>query len=101
MDNGSSHTSKKTRAWLAAHRRFHVHHTPKHASWLNQVEIFFSTLTRRVLRRGQFTSRDDLAEKIDKFVLAYDRPTPSPTAGPTTAPHSKPRDPRRTNAALH
>jgi transposase len=37
MDNGSSHTSKKTRAWLAAHRRFHVHQTPKHASWLNQV----------------------------------------------------------------
>jgi transposase len=72
MDNGSSHTSKKTRAWLAAHRRFHVHHTPRHASWLNQVEIFFSTLTRRVLRRGQFASRDDLAEHIDAFVLAYD-----------------------------
>ena len=71
-DNGSSHTSKKTRAWLAAHPRFHVHHTPKHASWLNQVEIFFSTLTRRVLRRGQFASRDDLAEHIDAFVLAYD-----------------------------
>jgi hypothetical protein len=34
------------------------------------MEIFFSTLTRRVLRRGQFTSRDELAEKIDKFVLA-------------------------------
>jgi len=32
MDNGSSHTSKKTRAWLTAHRRFHVHHAPKHAS---------------------------------------------------------------------
>jgi transposase len=72
MDNGSSHTSNKTRAWLAAHRRFHVHHTPKHASWLNQVELFFSTLTRRVLRRGQFTSRDELAEKIDEFVTAYD-----------------------------
>lgn len=54
-------------------------HTPKHASWLNQVEIF-STLTRRVLRRGQFTSRNDLAE---------------PTAGPTTAPHSKPYEGHR------
>jgi transposase len=71
MDNGSSHTSKKSRSWLAAHRRFHVHHTPEHASWLSQVEIFFSTLTRRVLRRGQFTSRDDLAERIDQFVWAY------------------------------
>jgi transposase len=72
MDNGSSHTSKKTRAWLATHSRFHVHHTPRHASWLNQAEIFFSTLTRRVLRRGQFTSRDDLAGHIGDFVLAYD-----------------------------
>ena len=37
MDNGSSHVAKKTKAWLATHPRFHVHHTPKHASWLNQV----------------------------------------------------------------
>jgi transposase len=72
MDNGSSHVAKKTKAWLATHPRFHVHHTPKHASWLNQVELFFSTLTRRLLRRGQFTSRDELAERIDDFVLAYD-----------------------------
>lgn len=72
MDNGSSHVAKKTKAWLAAHPRFHVHHTPKHASWLNQVELFFSTLTRRLLRRGQFASRDELAARIDDFVLAYD-----------------------------
>jgi len=73
MDNGSSHVAKKTKAWLAAHQRFHVHHTPKHASWLNQVELFFSTLTRRLLRNGQFTTRDELAERIDDFVLAYDQ----------------------------
>jgi hypothetical protein len=35
-------------------------------------ELFFSTLTRRLLRHGQFTSRDDLAARIDDFVLAYD-----------------------------
>lgn len=73
MDNGSSHTAKKTKAWLAVHPRFHVHHTPKHASWLNQVELFFSTLTRRLLRHGQFATRDELAERIDDFVLAYDQ----------------------------
>ena len=72
LDNGSSHTSKATRAWLAAHPRFQIHWTPKHASWLNQVELFFSTLTRRLLRRGDFTSRADLADKIDRFVLHYD-----------------------------
>jgi transposase len=78
MDNGSSHVSKKTRAWLAAHPRVHVHHTPKHASWLNQVEIFFSALTRRLLRRGQFASRDELADRIDEFVLAYDETDAKP-----------------------
>lgn len=72
MDNGSSHVAKKTKAWLTAHPRFHVHHTPKHASWLNQVELFFSTLTRRLLRRGQFNSNDQLATRIDDFVLSYD-----------------------------
>ncbi|QPI62302.1 IS630 family transposase [Streptomyces malaysiensis subsp. malaysiensis] len=72
LDNGSSHVSKATRAWLAAHPRFAVHHTPKHASWLNQVEIFFSILTRRLLRRGEFTSRQDLIDQIREFALAYD-----------------------------
>jgi transposase len=37
MDNGSSHTSRATRAWLAAHPRITVTYTPKHASWLNKV----------------------------------------------------------------
>jgi transposase len=72
MDNGSSHTSKDTKAWLRAHPRFHVHHTPTHASWLNMVEIWFSILTRQMLRRGEFTSREDLAGKIIKFACDYD-----------------------------
>jgi transposase len=72
LDNGASHTSKATRTWLTAHPRFVVHHTPKHASWLNQVEIFFSILARRLLRRGDFTSRQDLIDQILTFTLAYD-----------------------------
>lgn len=73
LDNGSSHTSKATRAWIAAHPRFTVTHTPKHASWLNMVEIFFSILTKRLLRRGEFTSRDHLTSKILKFITHYSR----------------------------
>jgi len=73
MDNGSSHTSNLTRAWLAAHPRFTVTYTPKHASWLNMVEISFSTISRRLLRRGGFTSREDLAHKILTFIEVYDR----------------------------
>jgi transposase len=43
-------------------------YTPKHSSWLNQVEIWFSILVRRVIRRGSFTSKEDLREKILKFI---------------------------------
>jgi len=43
MDNSSSHVANKTKARLAAHPRFHARQTPKHASRLNQVELFFST----------------------------------------------------------
>lgn len=68
LDNGSSHRSKATKKWLADHPRFVVHHTPVHASWLNQVEAFFSILTRKVLRRGDFQSRDDLIERMMAFI---------------------------------
>ena len=73
LDNGSSHTSKQTRTWLAEHPRFIVTYTPVHASWLNMVEIFFSILTRRMLRRGDFASRDDLIKKITTFITTYNR----------------------------
>jgi transposase len=73
LDNGSSHVSKATKEWLAEHPRFTVTYTPTHASWLNMVEIFFSILTRRMLRRGDFTSRKDLADKILKFIEVYNR----------------------------
>ena len=71
LDNGSSHVSKATKAWLAEHPRFVVHHTPKHASWLNQVELFFSILTRQLLRRGEFNSRDDLVARIMGFIAEH------------------------------
>ncbi|WP_206442687.1 IS630 family transposase [Streptomyces boncukensis] len=71
LDNGSAHVSKATRTWLAAHARFVPHYTPKHASWLNQVELFFSLLGRRVLRHGDFSSRQDLLDKVCAFTLAH------------------------------
>lgn len=71
LDNGSSHTARHTKAWLAAHPRWHVHWTPPHASWLNQAELFFSALTRRVLRHGDFASRDDLIDKLETYVIKH------------------------------
>jgi transposase len=73
LDNGSSHVSKETRSWLEAHSRFFVHHTPNHASWLNMVELFFSILVRRLLRRGEFCSVDDLVAKIMVFIEEYNQ----------------------------
>jgi transposase len=71
LDNGSSHTARHTKAWLAAHPRWHVHWTPPHASWLNQAELFFSALTRWVLRHGDFASRDDLIDKLERYVIKH------------------------------
>jgi transposase len=43
-------------------------YTPKHSSWLNQVEIVFGTVMRKVIRRGDFLSVDDLRDKILTFI---------------------------------
>jgi transposase len=48
-------------------------YTPKHSSWLNQVEIWFSILVRRVIRRGTFTSKADLRTKILNFIEYFNR----------------------------
>ena len=73
MDNGSSHTSGATRAWIAAHPRITVTCTPRHASWLDMAELWFGVLTRALLRRGEFTSRDDLIDKITGFAIRCNR----------------------------
>ena len=99
LDNGASHIARKTRAWLADHPRFVVHHTPKHASWLNQVELFFSILSRKLLRRGEFTSRDELVQRIMAFIRNHNR-TARPSHGPTTAHHSRSLDMSPTSARV-
>ncbi|MFE0351440.1 transposase [Streptomyces griseoluteus] len=71
LDNGSSHAAKHSKKWPADHPRWHVRWTPPHASWLNQVGLFFSTLARRVLRYGDFSSRDDLINKLESFVINH------------------------------
>jgi transposase len=73
MDNGSSHTSRATRDWLAAHPRSGVTCTPKHASWLNIIEQWSGVLARRLLRRGDFASRDDLEARITAFTIRYNK----------------------------
>jgi transposase len=73
LDNGSSHIARDTRWWFVAHPRFHAHYTPSHASWLNQVELFFSILARRLLKRGEFRSVEDLVAKVMAFIADDNR----------------------------
>ena len=54
------------------------HYTPKHASWLNQIELWLSILTRKLLRRGSFLSVEDLQAKVLAFIAYYNRTMAKP-----------------------
>jgi transposase len=58
--------------------RIVFHYTPKHASWMNQVEIWFSILARKLLKRGNFTSVEDLIAKVLDFIDYYNRTMAKP-----------------------
>jgi hypothetical protein len=64
--------SRKTFLSDVSHRIRFVY-TPKHSSWLNQVEIWFSILVRRVIRRGSFPSKEDLRQKILNFIDYFNK----------------------------
>jgi transposase len=66
LDNHSAHVSKETKAWLASQRegRFLFVFTPKHGSWLNLIEGFFSKLARSVLRHIRVASKQELKDRI-------------------------------------
>jgi transposase len=67
LDNLSTHKAPTVQRWLAQHPRYHLHFTPTSSSWLNQVETWFSVLTRRQLRRGVHRS----VAELEAALLAY------------------------------
>src|SRR5262249_61268402 len=73
VDNLSAHTTAQVSEFLDAHRHVHLHFTPTHASWLNQVELFFSILERRLLRHRECDSVHDLVDRITAFIKDYNR----------------------------
>jgi len=70
LDNLNTHKPKRDH-WLKRHRNVHFHFTPTHASWLNQIEIWFSILTGKSLQGASFTSVQQLKDHIDAFITTY------------------------------
>ncbi len=129
VDNGSSHRGQAAIDRLAARYPNAVMvHTPVHASWLNQVEIYFSIVQRKVVTPNDFTDLDQVQDRLTAFERRYNhtaRPfkwkfTPADLAGPhwpgssgtnrtertqqrrpSALPHRPPDNPRRTSGADH
>ncbi len=73
LDNLSAHKTPRVHDFLAAHPNVHFHFTPTYASWLNQVELWFSKIERDVIARGIFTSVSDLARTLMRYIRLYNR----------------------------
>lgn len=71
MDNLNTH--KKNEEWLERHPMVTFHYTPTRASWLNQVECWFSNLQQNSLAGTSFTSVERLKQHIDGFIASYNK----------------------------
>src|SRR6266481_7669837 len=74
-DNLSAHKTKRVAQFLADHPKLHLHFTPTYSSWLNQVELWFGRIERDVVARGVFTSVNDLARKLMRYIRHHNQHT--------------------------
>src|SRR6516162_8338020 len=72
LDNLNTHKPKDDR-WLKAYPNVHFHFTPTHSSWLNQIECWFSILSRSALQGANFTSIRLLIEAIEPFIASWNQ----------------------------
>jgi transposase len=70
-DNYATHKHATVKAWLAKHPRFHMHFTPTSASWLNLIERWFAEITNKRIRRGAFTSTEELKTAIMDYIESH------------------------------
>jgi len=84
LDNYGTHKTPLIQRWLLRHPRFHLHFTPKGASWINQVERFFAELTNKQLRRSAHRSTRALERSIRDYVDINNR-SPKPFVWSKTA----------------
>lgn len=73
LDNLPTHEVEPVENWLKTHKNVIFHFTPTHASWLNQIELWFSILKRQLLKRSSFKDTKDLGVKILKFIEKYNK----------------------------
>lgn len=71
VDNLATHKQESVRKWVSQRKRLSLHFTPTHASWLNQIEIWFNIFTRDVLRGGVWPSKQALVEQIMNYIKNY------------------------------
>lgn len=72
LDNLATHKRRDVQEFIASFGgRVQLHFTPTHASWLNQIELWFGLLQQRVLKRGSFSGRRDLEDKVMSFIDYY------------------------------
>jgi hypothetical protein len=77
-DNLFDHNTDDVLDWLEEHPRWTMHFTPKHASWLNQIECAFSILQAKVLARGSFRSADELRDAVYDFLVWFNTQDAAP-----------------------
>ena len=87
VDNLSTHKPQRD-LWLKRQRNVQFHYTPTHASWLSQVEIWFSVLARQSLEGASFRSVQDLKAHIESFIDSYNE-TARPFIWTKSAVHQK------------
>ena len=71
LDNYATHKSATVMKWLVKRPHWHLHFTPTHASWLNQVERFFALITNEAIRRGNFFSVPELVSAIRAYLDSH------------------------------
>ena len=77
LDNYATHKTPEVKAWLEKHPRFKLHFTPTSASWMNLVERFFAEITAKRIRRGSYSSVEDLEGAIYDYLLQHNaKPKP-------------------------